>query len=133
MCLRTPKIINISWGSMPPDPPRVNDCRVAMFSTSANDIAPPDGKGYLRSCKLYIQLCIVIAFVAGINQTGRRSNHGCFVFLFFCICSTRMAKSLGESYFLAASMKGHHSSHYQPSYVPLAITCMIVLRLLNIW
>ena len=26
---------------MPPDPPRVNDCRAATFSTSANDIATP--------------------------------------------------------------------------------------------
>ena len=44
MHLRTPKITKISWGSMTPDFPRVNDCRAAMFSTSANDIAPPDGK-----------------------------------------------------------------------------------------
>ena len=26
--------------SMPPDPPRVKDCRADMFSISANDIAP---------------------------------------------------------------------------------------------
>ena len=30
-----------SWGSMPPDPPRLNYCRATMFFTSANDIAPP--------------------------------------------------------------------------------------------
>ena len=29
---------------MPPDPPKVKVCRAAMFSTSANDIASPDGK-----------------------------------------------------------------------------------------
>ena len=34
MRFRTPK----TWGSMPPDLPRVKDCRVAMFSTSAYDI-----------------------------------------------------------------------------------------------
>ena len=28
-------------GSMPPDPPRVNNSRAAMFTTSPNDIAPP--------------------------------------------------------------------------------------------
>ena len=28
-------------GEHAPRPPKVNDCRVAMFSTSANDIAPP--------------------------------------------------------------------------------------------
>ena len=44
MRLRTPKIIKIFWGSIPPDPPTVNNCRVAMFSTSANDTAPPDEK-----------------------------------------------------------------------------------------
>ena len=33
---------------MPPDPPRFNDFRAAMFSTSANDIAPPDRKSYVR-------------------------------------------------------------------------------------
>ena len=32
---------------MPPDLPRVNGSRVAMFSTSAN-IAPPDGKSYVQ-------------------------------------------------------------------------------------
>ena len=38
---------------MPPDPPRVNNCRSAMFSTSANDIAPPDGKSYVRAWSMY--------------------------------------------------------------------------------
>ena len=37
MRLRTPKI---SWRSMPSDPPRVNSCRVAMFSTTANEPHP---------------------------------------------------------------------------------------------
>ena len=37
MHLRTPKI---SWGTMPPDPTRLNDCRAAMFSTSANTPLP---------------------------------------------------------------------------------------------
>ena len=40
-----------TWGSMPPNPPRVNGCRVAMFCTSANDIAPlpsSDGKSYVQ-------------------------------------------------------------------------------------
>ena len=41
MHLRTPKATKISWGSMPPDLSRVNSCRVAMFSTSANKSAPP--------------------------------------------------------------------------------------------
>ena len=41
MHLRTPSITKMSCGSMPPDPPRVNGCWAAMFSTSANDIAPP--------------------------------------------------------------------------------------------
>ena len=34
----------IFWGSMLPDPPAMNDCRVAMFSTLANDITPQMGK-----------------------------------------------------------------------------------------
>ena len=51
ICLRMHlRTLNISWGSMPPDSPRVKDCRAAMFSTSANDIAPPDGKSYVRPC-----------------------------------------------------------------------------------
>ena len=44
MCLRTPKLTKISWGSLPPDPPTMKDCRAAMFSTSAYDINPLDGK-----------------------------------------------------------------------------------------
>ena len=35
-----PQNTKFSWGSMPPDPPTVNDCKAAMFSTSANDMAP---------------------------------------------------------------------------------------------
>ena len=55
MHLRTPKITKISWGSVPPDPPyRVNDCRVVMFSTSANENVPPDGKSYVRPCFVVI-------------------------------------------------------------------------------
>ena len=44
-----PQNTTISWGSMPPDPPRVNNCREAMFTTSPNDIAapPPDGESYV--------------------------------------------------------------------------------------
>ena len=41
MCPRRPKI---SWGGMAPDPPRVKDCRAAVFSTSTNDIALPRWK-----------------------------------------------------------------------------------------
>ena len=44
MHLRTSKIPKISWGNHTPRPPTLNSCRVAMFSTSANDIAPPDRK-----------------------------------------------------------------------------------------
>ena len=40
MCLRAHKIAKISWGSIPPDPPRVRNCSTAMFSTSANSFAP---------------------------------------------------------------------------------------------
>ena len=47
MHLRTPKIMKTYWWSMPPDPPRVNDCGVATFS---DDIAPPDGKSYVQPC-----------------------------------------------------------------------------------
>ena len=37
-----PQNTKISWGSMAPDPLElVNSCRVAMFSTSTNNIAPP--------------------------------------------------------------------------------------------
>ena len=47
--LSTPKIIKISCGNMPLDPPRINNCRVAMFSILANDIAPPPhGISYAR-------------------------------------------------------------------------------------
>ena len=46
MRLKTPKITKISWGSIPPDPPTVKDCMAAMFSTSANNFAPP-GKAYM--------------------------------------------------------------------------------------
>ena len=41
MHLRTPKSPKFLGGSMPPDPLRVNSCRVAMLSTPANEIAPP--------------------------------------------------------------------------------------------
>ena len=52
MRLRTPKIIKISWGSMPLDPPRMNNCGAAMFTTSPNDIptTPPDRKSYVQPC-----------------------------------------------------------------------------------
>ena len=39
MCLRTLKMTTISWGSMSPDPPTVNDCRAAMFSTQLMTLA----------------------------------------------------------------------------------------------
>ena len=45
--------VKISWRSMPPDPSRVNNCRAAMFSTSASGIAPLDGKCYVRPCAWY--------------------------------------------------------------------------------
>ena len=41
MRLTTPKIIKISWGSMPPDPPGVNNCRAAMFSIVQVMTLPP--------------------------------------------------------------------------------------------
>ena len=44
MHLITPKFTKIFWESMLPDCPRVNDCHVAILSTSANDIAPPPPK-----------------------------------------------------------------------------------------
>ena len=40
------KIFLGGGGGACPDPPRVKDCREGMFSTSANDIAPLDGKSY---------------------------------------------------------------------------------------
>ena len=39
------KVPKLSWGTMHP---KVNNCKAAVFSTSANDIAPPDGKSYVR-------------------------------------------------------------------------------------
>ena len=39
------KLPKFPGGSSPPDPPRVKDCRAAMFSTSGNNFAPsPDKK-----------------------------------------------------------------------------------------
>ena len=58
MHLRTPKITKTSWGSVPPDPPRVNNCKAVMFSTSANEIAPPDGRSYVRPCRVVISVCV---------------------------------------------------------------------------
>ena len=36
------KVPKLSWGTMPPDPPKVNNCRAAMFSTFT--LPPPMGK-----------------------------------------------------------------------------------------
>ena len=70
MNLRTLKIIKISWGSIPPDLPRVNNCRTAMFSSSANDIAlpSPDGETYVRPC--YNIFCFILMFLISIARTG---------------------------------------------------------------
>ena len=40
MHLRKPKKFPGRASLQTPDPPTMNDCRTAMFSTSANDIAP---------------------------------------------------------------------------------------------
>ena len=47
-------------GEACPQTPRVNDCRAAMFSTSANDIAPPDGKSYARPCRCHLDVLHVL-------------------------------------------------------------------------
>ena len=54
MRLSTPKIVKNFLGEHTPRPPysTVNKCRVPMFSASANDIAPLDGKSYVWPCKL---------------------------------------------------------------------------------
>ena len=74
MHLRTPKITKISWGSMPPDSPKVNNWRVTMFFTSAKDIAPPRWK------TLYVRPCIhcfhsnTTVFKLNANQCGSISG-----------------------------------------------------------
>ena len=52
---------------MSPDHPRVRDCRVAKFSTSTDDIAPPDNiyviitivHSYTRKYHEFVAICIV--------------------------------------------------------------------------
>ena len=42
------KLLKFPGGACPQTPPTMNSCRVPMFSTSANDIAPPHGKSYVQ-------------------------------------------------------------------------------------
>ena len=85
VCLRVhlnaPKINKISWGSMPPDPPTVNDCRAAMFSTSANEIAPPQmvkvmyGPGFKRWLDLNFSYYTVVEYInSSFKCVGERSS-----------------------------------------------------------
>ena len=67
---------------MPPDPPTVNDCRAAMFSTSANEIAPQMvnvmyGPGFKRWLDLNFSYYTAVEYINSSFKCVRETNSFC--------------------------------------------------------